>query len=37
MDYKREIIEMVKKMKNEGYLRKIYFFVKTIFEKDRDH
>lgn len=36
MDYKKEIIEMVKKMKNEGYLRKIYFFVKTIFEKDRD-
>lgn len=36
MDYKKEIIEMVNKMKNEGYLRKIYFFVKTIFKKDRD-
>lgn len=36
MDYKRLIIKMIQAMKNEDYLRKIYFFVKVIFEKDRD-
>lgn len=37
MDYKGLIIMMVQNMKNEDYLRKIYFFVKFIFEKDRGH
>ena len=37
MDYKRLIIEMIQSMKNDDYLRKIYFFVKFIFEKDRGH
>lgn len=36
MDYKNLIIEMVKKMKNERFLRKIYFFVKTMLETERD-
>lgn len=37
MDYKKRIIEMLQKVKNEDYLRKIYIFVKTAIEKDRDH
>lgn len=36
MDYKKEIIEMVKKMKNDTYLRRIYFFIKVKFDKERD-
>lgn len=36
MDYKKLIIDMVKQMKNEGYLRKIYIFVKTAIKKERD-
>lgn len=37
MDYRKLIIDMVKQMKNQDYLRKIYFFIKTVFEKDRGH
>lgn len=37
MDYKKLIIEMVQKLKSEDHLRKIYIFVKTAIEKDRDH
>ena len=36
MDYKQLIIEMVQKIKNERFLRNIYFFVKTMLEIERD-
>lgn len=36
MDYKKLIIDMVKQMKNEAYLRRIYFFIKVKFDKERD-
>lgn len=35
MDYKKLIIEMVKKLENEKFLRGIYFFVKTILETEK--
>lgn len=35
MDYKKLIIEMIQEMKNERFLRKIYFFVKTMLEAER--
>lgn len=35
MDYKKLIIEMIQKMKNERFLRKIYFFVKTMLETEK--
>lgn len=36
MDYKKLIIEMVKKLENEKFLRSIYFFVKTLLNMERD-
>lgn len=33
MNYKNEIIEMVKKIDDEKKLRKLYFIVKGFFEK----
>lgn len=35
MYYRDLIIEMIKQIKNESYLRKIYIFVKAAFEKER--
>ena len=35
MDYKKLIIEMIQEMKNERFLRNIYFFVKTILETEK--
>ena len=35
MDYKKLIIEMVKKMKYEKFLSGIYFFVKTMLETEK--
>ena len=35
MDYKKLIIEMIQEMKNKRFLRKIYFFVKTMLETER--
>mgnify|MGYP007003817329 FL=1 len=32
--YKEEIIEMVKKITNQDYLRRIYYFVKVKYEKE---
>ena len=32
---KKLIIEMIQEMKNERFLRKIYFFVKTMLETER--
>lgn len=32
MDYKKEIIQMIKKLHNEKYLQAVYFFVKTLLE-----
>ena len=34
MDYRKEIIDMIKRMKNEDYLRRIYIFIKVKFEKE---
>lgn len=36
MDYKKLIIEMIRKMENEKFLRGIYVFVKTLLEMERD-
>ena len=36
MDYKREIIRMVKSIKNEKYLMKIYYFVLVPFRKEKE-
>ena len=35
MDYKKLIIEMIQEMKNERFLRNIYFIVKTILETEK--
>lgn len=35
MNYKKMIIEMVKKMENEDYLQNIFYFVKVMFEKEK--
>ncbi len=35
MDYKKLIIEMIQEMKNEKFLRGIYFFVKTMLETEK--
>lgn len=32
--YKEEIIEMVKKITNADYLRRIYYFVKVKYDKE---
>jgi len=34
MDYRKLIIEMVQKMKNQDYLKRIYSFVKVKYEKE---
>lgn len=33
--YRESIIEMIQEMKNERFLRKIYFFVKTMLEEEK--
>lgn len=35
MDYKKLIIDMIQEMKNERFLRNIYFFVKTMLEIEK--
>lgn len=35
MDYKKMIIEMVEKIENEKYLKKIYDFVLVPFKRER--
>ena len=35
MDYKKLIIDMMQEMKNERFLRNIYFFVKTMLEIEK--
>lgn len=35
MNYEEKIIDMIKNMKNEDYLMKIYYFVKVLFEKSK--
>lgn len=35
MVYKKLIIEMIQEMKNERFLRSIYFFVKTMLETEK--
>lgn len=33
-EYKNIIIEMIKKINNEDYLMKIYYFIKVKFDKE---
>ena len=33
-EYKKLIIKMIKKLNNEDYLMKIYYFVKVKFDKE---
>ena len=35
MDYRDKIIEMIRQMKNESYLRRIYIFIKVKYDKER--
>lgn len=35
MNYKKEIMNMVEKIQNEDYLKKIYDFVSVPYEKDK--
>lgn len=37
MEYKEEIIEMIREIKSEDFLIKIYFFIQKIHQKDREH
>lgn len=32
--YKKEIIKMIKKITNQDYLRRIFFFVKVKYDKE---
>ena len=35
MDYKRKIIEMIEKMENEEYLKKIYYYILYPYELEK--
>lgn len=36
MNYKKELIKMIRKLKSEAFLRQIYIIVKRHFEKGGD-
>lgn len=35
MDYMGKTIEMLKQIKNKNFLRIIYYFTKTLYEKEK--